>query len=80
MSDPGRRSFLDVIRDGDEFFERRGRVYETLGRITRRLKEEEIPFALIGGMAVAAHGFNRFTEAVDLLTTPEGCAAFMNDS
>ena len=72
MSDPGRRSFLDVIRDGDEFFERRGKVYETLARITRRLKEEEIPFALIGGMAVAAHGFNRFTEDVDLLTTPEG--------
>jgi hypothetical protein len=51
---------------------KRGDVYETMNRLTRRLDEEHIPYAVIGGMALAAHGFERLTSDVDLLTTPEG--------
>ncbi len=47
-------------------------VAETLARVTKRLKEEGIDYAIIGGMALVAHGYVRFTNDVDVLTTPEG--------
>jgi hypothetical protein len=47
-------------------------VTETLARVTDRLTEEGIDYAIIGGMALVAHGYVRFTNDVDLLTTPEG--------
>jgi hypothetical protein len=66
------RSFRDTLREGSDFFMKRGRIYDTLNRITRRLRAEDISYAVIGAMALAAHGFRRFTEDVDLLTTPRG--------
>jgi len=69
------RSFADTLREGDELFMKRGSVYDTLRKITKRLREENIDYAVIGGMALIAHGFKRFTEDVDLLTTPEGLDA-----
>jgi hypothetical protein len=65
-------AFREALRRGSDFFMKRGNVYETMNRLTRRLDEEHIPYAVIGGMALAAHGFERFTSDVDLLTTPEG--------
>ena len=47
-------------------------VAETLARVTDRLKEEGIDYAIIGGMALVAHGYVRFTNDVDLLTTRDG--------
>ena len=47
-------------------------VHATLRRVTQRLADERIPYAVIGGMALPAHGFSRFTEDVDILTTREG--------
>jgi hypothetical protein len=41
-------------------------------RITRRLDELGIPYAVVGGMALFFHGFRRFTDDVDILVTPEG--------
>jgi hypothetical protein len=67
-------AFQASLRRGGDFFMKRGDVYETLRRLSNRLAEEEIPYAVIGGMALAAHGFERFTSDVDLLTTPEGLA------
>ena len=51
---------------------KRGKVHEAMERITERLAREKIPYAVIGGMAINAHGFERVTTDVDLLTTPEG--------
>src|SRR5260370_23469215 len=47
-------------------------VAETRTRVTDRLKEEGIDYAIIGGMALVAHGYVRFTNDVNLLTTREG--------
>lgn len=47
-------------------------VDETIERLSARLAEEKIPYAIIGGMALSAHGHYRFTEDVDVLTTREG--------
>jgi hypothetical protein len=59
---------------------RRDRVHTkdiatVLERLTRRLDEEGIPFALIGALAMRHHGYARHTEDIDLLTTPEGLDA-----
>ncbi len=43
-----------------------------LKSISKRLAAEGIPFAIVGGLAVRHHGYVRFTEDIDLLTTPEG--------
>jgi hypothetical protein len=34
------------------------------------LNDERVEYALIGGYAIAAHGFSRFSEAVDILVNP----------
>ena len=47
-------------------------VHLTMRRVTDRLREEKIPYAILGGMAIALHGYLRATSDVDLLTTKEG--------
>jgi hypothetical protein len=67
-----------IVRDAPfdwtlrEAARRREAVEETLARVTSRLAEEGIDYVLIGGMALVAHGYVRFTNDVHLLTTPEG--------
>jgi hypothetical protein len=66
------RTFTDTLREGSDFFMKRGSIYDTLRKITKRLRDENIDYVVLGAMALSAHGFRRFTEDVDLLTTPEG--------
>jgi hypothetical protein len=61
-----------ALREGSLHFEEKNQVHETLRRITSRLNDLQIPYAVVGGMAMFAHGFRRFTEDVDLLVTREG--------
>jgi hypothetical protein len=60
-----------ALREGSLHFEEKNAVHDTLRRITKRLAELQIPYAVVGGMAMFAHGFRRFTEDVDLLVTRE---------
>jgi hypothetical protein len=60
----------------DDFFMKKGIVFETMRRLAQRLDAEGIPYAVIGGMALAAHGYVRMTLDVDILLTPEGLARF----
>ena len=53
-----------------------GDVYDTLRRLVEELNEQGLDYALIGGMALVAHGYRRFTEDVDILMTPETLQAF----
>ena len=61
-----------ALREGSMHFEEKNAVHETLRRITSRLNDLGVPYAVVGGMAMFAHGFRRFTDDVDLLVTPEG--------
>lgn len=54
---------------------KRDPVHQTMQRLTARLSEEQIPYAIIGGMALGLHGFERVTADVDVLTTREGLDA-----
>ena len=55
-------------------FERSSEVFVTLDRLARRLNDIGVPYALVGGLALFHHGYERFTTDVDLLVTPEGLA------
>lgn len=68
-------SFLEAVRETSKFFMKTDDVHATLTRVTRRLQEEGIDYAIIGGMALFAHGFRRYTTDVDILTTREGLDA-----
>ena len=53
-------------------FDKASQVFVTLERMARRLNDIDVPYVLVGGLALFKHGFRRFTEDVDLLVTPEG--------
>ena len=67
--------FLDAVRATSKFFMKSDNVHETLNRVTRRLEDEGIGYALVGGLALFAHGFRRYTTDVDILVTREGLVA-----
>jgi hypothetical protein len=71
-----RRSHGELFEEASRFYMGRGDVYATLRRLARRLDDEGIPYALVGGMALAVHGFVRMTQDVAILLTAEGLAAF----
>lgn len=55
---------------------REGEVYETMRRLVKRLDEEGLDYAVIGGMALVEHGSRRTTEDIDVLMRPETLEAF----
>ncbi|MEL7069804.1 MAG: hypothetical protein AAGN15_14275 [Cyanobacteria bacterium J06581_3] len=44
-----------------------GKVYETLRRLAQNLPNTDIDYVVIGGMALAIHGYVRLTQDVDIL-------------
>lgn len=73
------RSFSKILTDIDEFYMGKSPVHDTLSRLARRLAEHRIDYAIIGGMALAAHGFVRPTEDVDVLLTADGLERFRSE-
>jgi len=69
-------SVWETFREGSRFFMKEGGVYETLRALVKRLDQEGLEYAVIGAMALAAHGYRRFTEDVDILLRPETLARF----
>lgn len=60
-----------ALSEASKFLEGGGAVKETLRKIAKRLGELGIPYAVVGGMALSAHGFLRVTVDVDILVTSE---------
>jgi hypothetical protein len=46
-------------------------LYDEFRRIVLALEEADIPYAICGGLAMAAYGYPRATQDVDLLIAPE---------
>lgn len=61
-----------ALSEGSKFFEEKSSLQQALRKITQRLEELKIPYAVAGGMALFQHGFRRFTEDIDILVTPDG--------
>lgn len=70
------RSFRDVLMLADDFFIKKGILFETMRRLAQRLEVEGIPYAVIGGMALAAHGYVRMTLDINIIVKPDGLALF----
>jgi len=64
------------LEEMERFFMSEGKVHTTLRRLARRLEDENIPYAIVGGMALFLHGFARETLDVDLILTPKGLEEF----
>jgi hypothetical protein len=67
-----RRGGDAALRQMGRFFMKEGEVYAALKTITAKLNELQIPYAVAGGMALVAHGYERTTVDVDILVTEEG--------
>lgn len=61
-----------ALREGSMHFDEKSAVFDALRKIVHRLKELQVPFAVVGGMALYQHKLRRFTEDVDILVTPDG--------
>jgi hypothetical protein len=74
--------FEDTIRKGGalalehagRFFMADDPVHGSLRAIAAKLDELGVPYAIAGGMALVAHGYERTTIDVDILVTAEGLA------
>ena len=60
------------LNEAGKIFEGRSEVQKTMRKIAESLTILSIDYAIVGGMALFAHGFRRFTEDVDVLVTDEG--------
>jgi hypothetical protein len=69
------KSPAEILQLIDDFFMKKDDVHQTMYRVIARLQDEQIPYALIGGLALGFHGFVRVTGDVDILTTPDGLEA-----
>lgn len=45
-------------------------TWDDLKELARRLRDAKVDYALVGGYAIAAHGFNRFSEDIHILVDP----------
>ncbi len=76
MVDPfenrARQGGSDAIREVSHFFNGMDSVFESLDEIATRLTKLGVPYAVLGGMALVAHGYRRTTEDIDILITGEG--------
>jgi hypothetical protein len=57
------------LSEGQRYFQGKAEVQFSLDKLCRKLEEEAIPYAIVGGMALFLHGFQRFTDDVDILVT-----------
>ncbi len=67
-----------ALMEGSRHFEEKSAVFDALRKIARRLKDLNIPYAVVGGMALFQHGLRRFTEDVDILVTKEDLRTIHN--
>lgn len=62
--------------EGLRFFEGVGCVNNTLKRLVKDLEDRGIAYSVIGAIALNQHGYQRFTQDIDLLLTQEGLERF----
>jgi hypothetical protein len=68
--------FIERLKEISMFFQGNDEVHKTMRRVVEALEQAGIPYALMGGMAVNAHGYERTTGDVDFLLTQQGFASF----
>jgi len=66
----------EALEQAGRYFMGTADVQLALRRITAKLEELGIAYAICGGLAVSAHGHRRTTSDVDVLLTPDGLQRF----
>jgi hypothetical protein len=61
-----------AIQNASRFFMKEDPVHQTLKNICGRLEKLNIDYAVVGGMALVAHGYLRTTVDVDILLNQDG--------
>lgn len=69
-------TFQERLLESERFHMGEGKVHETLNVLATDLDRERIDYAVMGAMALNAHGYNRETTDVDVLIRPEGLDEF----
>ena len=70
------RSVSETYEEGLRYFMGSGTVNKALDRLVSDLKDHDISYAVIGAVALIAHGYRRFSEDIDLVMTREGLEKF----
>ncbi len=78
---PKRRQGAFTRRLGEigMFFQKRSPQHQTMRRTARRLEKAGIAYAILGGMALNAHDYERTTKDVDILLSAEGFRTFCDE-
>ena len=66
--------FERALENAEKFFMKTGKVHQAALAIARQLDAANIPYAIVGAMALGAHGYERATSDVDVLLTRDGLA------
>ncbi|QDU91479.1 hypothetical protein Pla175_49080 [Pirellulimonas nuda] len=64
-----------AMSEGDRFFSEKSQAFLALRKLVKRLDEVGVDYSVVGGLALFAHGYQRFTDDVDLVVTKESLAA-----
>ncbi|MGD9560713.1 MAG: hypothetical protein AB7F88_01215 [Pyrinomonadaceae bacterium] len=70
-----RSAYAEALR----FFNGEGMLNDALGRLAADLDSKNIDYAVIGGIALNQHGFQRLTVDIDILLSVEGLERFKNE-
>jgi len=70
------RRLVEGARFTEEFHMGESKVHRALAALVRRLEELDIPYAIVGALALNAYGYLRATVDIDLLLTPNGLERF----
>jgi hypothetical protein len=70
------RSKIHWITEAGMFFEKQGPVWDALHALEDRLREADIPYVIIGGLALNAYNYPRQTVDVDVVLTPQDFETF----
>jgi hypothetical protein len=76
LSAENERRFWDGVAYVSEFLMGTASVYGALAKLARALEDLEIPYAIVGAMALNEYGYARATADVDVLLTADGLAKF----
>lgn len=57
------------MSESSRFFEGSSKLHDALRALAKQLDALGIPYAVVGGMALTAHGFARMTDDIDVLVT-----------
>lgn len=74
-----RASFPERLAESSRFHMGQGEVHRTVRELGADLDRAGIDYAIIGAMALNAHGFARETTDVDVLVTPQGLERFRKE-